>query len=235
MAAKQAAISRLSRELAGRHQLIGGLVLIGVGTAVASGIIWDTLPANLTRMTDNAATSQDGRPPPGKIVWSLLRAAGSTIVLVAVYYLLPLDHSARWAAITILVIGLVLLIALITVQVRSIIASPFPGLRAVEALATSVPLFLLLFAGTYVVMATISAGSFSQPMTRTNALYFTVTVFATVGFGDITAKTETARLLVTAQMIINLIILGIGARIILGAITLGRRRQAHGTSTPPGQ
>ena len=178
-------------------------------------------------MTNSAATPQDGRPPLGKIAWALLRAAGSTIVLVAVYYLLPLDHSARWAAITILVIGL------ITVQVRSIIAAPFPGLRALEALATSVPLFLLLFAATYVVMATISAGSFSQPMTRTNALYFTVTVFATVGFGDITAKTETARLLVTAQMIIDLIILGLGARIILGAVTRSRQRQAHDTGTAP--
>jgi hypothetical protein len=70
-------------------------------------------------MTDNAATSQDRRPPLGKIAWALLRAAGSTIVLVAVYYLLPLDHSARWAPITMLVIGLVLLMALITFQVRS--------------------------------------------------------------------------------------------------------------------
>ena len=88
-----------------------------------------------------------------------------------------------------LVIGLVVLIGLVAFQVRSIIASPFPGLRAIEALATSVPLFVLLFAAAYVVMATISASSFSQPMTRTNALYFTVTVFTTVGFGDITAKT----------------------------------------------
>ena len=180
-------------------------------------------------MTNSAATSQDGRPPLGKITATLLRAAGSTIVLVAVYYLLPLNHSARWAAITMLVIGLVLLIALITFQIRSIIASPFPGLRALEALATSVPLFLVLFAATYVVMATISPGSFSQPMTRTNALYFTITVFATVGFGDITATTATARLLVSVQMIIDLIILGLGARIILGAVTRGRKRQSHDT------
>jgi voltage-gated potassium channel len=37
-------------------------------------------------------------------------------------------------------------------------------------------------------------------MTHTDALYFTVTVFATVGFGDITARTDTARLLVTVQI-----------------------------------
>jgi hypothetical protein len=188
-------------------------------------------------MTDSAATPpaapQQAKPPLGKSVRALLRALGSTAVLVAIYYLLPLDHSARWLAVTMLVIGLVLLIGLVTLQVRSIIASPFPGLRALEALATSVPLFLLLFASTYVVMATISASNFSQPMTRTNALYFTVTVFGTVGFGDITAKTEAARLVVTGQMIIDLIILGLGARVILGAVTRGRQREAPGSAAVP--
>ena len=170
------------------------------------------------------------------IVRGLLRALATTVALVALYYLLPLDHSTRWLAITMLVIGLVALIGLIAFQVRTIIVSPFPGLRAVEALATSIPLFLLLFASTYVVMGAIAANSFNQPMTRTDALYFTVTVFATVGFGDITAKTETARLLVTGQMIVDLIILGIGARVILGAVQRGRQRQPHDTrTTQPGQ
>ena len=170
------------------------------------------------------------------IVRSLLRALATTVALVALYYLLPLDYSTRWLAITMLVIGLVALIGLIAFQVRTIIVSPFPGLRAVEALATSIPLFLLLFASTYVVMGAIAANSFNQPMTRTDALYFTVTVFATVGFGDITAKTETARLLVTGQMIVDLIILGIGARVILGAVQRGRQRQPQNTrTTQPGQ
>jgi hypothetical protein len=40
---------------------------------------------------------------------------------------------------------LVAFIALVIFQVRWIIGSRFPGLRAVEALATSLPLFLLLF------------------------------------------------------------------------------------------
>jgi len=163
------------------------------------------------------------------IVQMLLRALASSAILVTVYYLLPLDHSSRWLAITMLVIGLVLLTGLVAVQVRWVATSRYPRLRAVEALAISVPLFLLLFAGAYVVMAAIAAGSFSQPMTHTNALYFTVTVFATVGFGDITAKTEAARLLVTGQMIIDLAIIGVGVRVIVGAITRGRQRRAQDT------
>ena len=90
--------------------------------------------------------------------------------------------------------------------------SRFPGLRGVEALATSIPLFLLLFASTYVVMDTISASNFSEPLTRTDALYFTVTVFSTVGFGDITAKTEAARLVVTGQMIADLVIIEVAVK-----------------------
>jgi Ion channel len=189
-------------------------------------------------MTDSTGpetgAGPEARPPALKIVRSSLRATGSTIVLVALYYLLPLDTSVTWFAVTMLVIGLVALVALVTFQVRSIIRSPFPGLRAIEALATSIPLFLLLFAATYVVLDTDSASNFSQPLTRTDALYFTVTVFSTVGFGDITAKTETARLVVTVQMIADLIVLGLGIKVIVGAVTRSRQqRSADASSLPP--
>jgi len=77
---------------------------------------------------------------------------------------------------------------------------------------------LLLFACTYFVLERLSAGTFSQPLTRSDSLYFTVTVFSTVGFGDITPKTELARLLVTGQMITDVIILGLAVKIIVGAV-----------------
>jgi hypothetical protein len=137
--------------------------------------------------------------------------------------------------ITVLLVGLLALSGLVAFQVCAIIASPFPRLRALEALTTSAPLFLLLFASTYVVMGRISAGNFSQPMTHTNALYFTVTVFATVGFGDITPQSDVAQLVVTGQMIADLIVLGLGVRVILGAVERGRRNRPRDPGTsPPG-
>jgi Ion channel len=85
----------------------------------------------------------------------------------------------------------------------------------------------VLFASSYVVMAAMSAGNFGGRLTHTDGLYFTVTVFSTVGFGDITAKTQAARLVVTGQMIANLVILGLAIKIITGAVS--RRRQPGDT------
>jgi voltage-gated potassium channel len=164
------------------------------------------------------------------ITWAVLRVVASVVVVTVLYYLLPFDRSATGVAVTLLVAGLVVFVGLVAFQVRAIAASPFPGVRAIEALATSVPLFLALFAGTYYVMARLSPGSFTAPLTRTDALYFTVTVFSTVGFGDITAKTETARLVVTGQMIADLVILGLAIKAIVGAVRRGRQRQPRDAS-----
>jgi hypothetical protein len=161
----------------------------------------------------------------------MLQITGVTAVLILIYYLLPLDHSSTGTALTILAAGLAALIGLVALQLRWIVRSPFPRLRAVEALATSLPLFLLLFAATYLYLATTSASNFGERLTHTDTLYFTVTVFATVGFGDITPKSEAARLVVTGQMVLDLLILGIGARVILGAVTRARERLPEDVSS----
>jgi voltage-gated potassium channel len=186
-------------------------------------------------MTAGTIPGLGARPARRTIVRSLLRATGATAVMVVIYYLLPLHSASTPAAVTILAIGMAVLITLVAFQVRTIVASPFSVLRAIEALATSVPLFLLLFASTYVVLARLSASNFSEPLTRTDGLYFTVTVFSTVGFGDITAKTEAARLVVTGQMIADLLILGIAIKVIVGAVRRRRQPPQQTTSPPPSQ
>jgi putative Mn2+ efflux pump MntP len=82
-------------------------------------------------------------------------------------------------------------------------------------------------------MGGISEGNFNQPLTRTDALYFTVTVFATVGFGDIVATTQGARLVVMGQMVAGIVIIGLGARIIVDAVKRGQQRQPVPDSDAP--
>jgi voltage-gated potassium channel len=154
---------------------------------------------------------------------AVLRSLATAIGLVTLYYLLPLNHLGNVPLGVILGGGLTILLVASAAQLRSIVTARYPAVRAAEALATSVPLFLLLFASAYFVMARASPASFSQHLTRTDSLYFTVTTFTTVGFGDITATTQAARLVVTAQMLVDLLALGLGIRVFIGAVRLGRQ------------
>jgi voltage-gated potassium channel len=121
-------------------------------------------------------------------------------------------------------------------QIRAIARAAHPGVRAVEALATTVPLFLLLFAATYYLMAQDGPANFStDTLTRTDALYFTVTTFATVGYGNISATSQTTRLIVTTQMILDLLVLGLGIRVFASAVQRGRQQQAPDPNTTTAQ
>ncbi len=161
------------------------------------------------------------------IFWAALRGVLIATVLVVLYYLLPLDR--RWDSDTAirLLIGLLVFAGAIVWGVKAIAGARYPGVRAAEALALILPFFLLLFASTYFVMERNSSASFTEPMTRTDALYFTVTVFTTVGFGDISPKSETARIVLMIQMLADLALLGAGIRVLLGAVQRGRERRSQ--------
>ena len=96
------------------------------------------------------------------IAVALLRSLATAAVLVALYYLLPLDRLPSVPLAVLLAIGLVVLLAVASWQVRSIISAKHPTVRAIGALATTVPVFLLLFAATYYLMAKTSQASASS-------------------------------------------------------------------------
>ena len=150
--------------------------------------------------------------PPAKrrrlIFWAVLRGVLSTTVLVVLYYTLPLDQPWNGNTAVRVLIGLLVFAVIAVWQVRSIAGSRYPQIRAFEALGLIVPFYLLVFASTYFVMQRASAANFTQPLTRTDALYFTVTVFSTVGFGDITPKSEPTRVVLIVQMLGDLALLG---------------------------
>ena len=156
---------------------------------------------------------------------SVIRALLSASVLVALYYVLPLDgRGSGLSEIARIALGALLFLGLMTWNVKAITQSDNPGLRALEGLMVVVPLFILLFASTYYIISNSDHSQFTEALSRSDALYFTVTIFATVGFGDISPKSEAARLLTSGQMILDLIILGLGVRIILEAVQRGRSR-----------
>jgi hypothetical protein len=179
-----------------------------------------------------AGETHDRVPPPilpprqrRSAVRALIRSLLTVTGLVVLYYLLPLDRSFGPGTVALLLAALVLLGAVVTLQVRAIVHSVSPALRAVESLALTVPLFLLIFAAVYQLLSGSDPNAFSAPLSRTDSLYFVITVFATVGFGDITAVSQLARVLVTVQMVSDLLVLGVVVRAVATAAQRGSRNR----------
>jgi voltage-gated potassium channel len=149
------------------------------------------------------------------------------ILIFGAYAALPIARESGLRAFTRLGVDIALVGAVLAWQIRRIAAARLPELRAVEALGVVIALFLALFSSIYLAMSHESGGTFTQGLDHVRALYFTVSIFSTVGFGDITPRTDTARLVVAAQMLLDLAIIGAVVRLIFSA---ARSRVAPGAS-----
>ena len=175
--------------------------------------------------TTGAGTGED----PPRLGVEVLSALTSVVViglLVAAYALAPWDRTRNLSAVGELVVWLLVLVLAVLWQIRAVLRSTHPWLRAVAGAALSVALLLLPFAATYASLSSADPATFTQPMSRIDALYFTVTVFSTVGFGDIAPVSEPARVLVTVQMLADLVLIGTIVKVLVGVAQ--RRRDLLG-------
>jgi len=163
-----------------------------------------------------------------------LRTVCSTVALLVVYASLPYDRPTT-GALVMLAVGLVALAVVLVWQVRSVTHSPYPMLRAVESFLTAAMLFVVVFAGGYVALSTTDPTSFSEPLNRVDGIYFTMTVLATVGFGDIVPVSGTTRVVATVQMVCGLAFVGLVGREFLAAVGRADRRATSpaAAQTPP--
>ena len=163
----------------------------------------------------------------------LLRAAAAVALLVVGYYLAPLDRPLDTGTLIEFLLALAVVGAVIAWEVRNILISDVPRLRAVQTVAVGVPMLLLVFASVYVQIETSQPNSFSETLSRTDALYFAVTVFSTVGFGDIAPKSELARIVTMSQMLTGLIVLGLVAKVVFGAVQTAVARREGAADVRP--
>jgi hypothetical protein len=170
---------------------------------------------------------------PGRrhLLRALARSLGTSSAVLVLYFLVPLDRPSAPRSVLLLVGGLALIGLVVSWQVRAIMRTRTPVLKAVEAIALSLPLFLVLFSAAYVMLDAADPASFSERLTRTDGLYFVVTVFATVGFGDISPVSQAARALTTVQMAADLVFIGVVLRVFLAAVE--HRRRAVELDTDP--
>ena len=162
------------------------------------------------------------------LIWAGIRLAAFTVLILSLYFVIPVGgfNQANPAAAWIRLAAIVLVfLAALSLQLRMILAAHIPQVRAAVTVVEALLMFLCLFSLLYVSLSLTDPSSFSHPLTKTDALYFTTSTFATVGFGDITPVSALARALVTVQMIGDLVLIGLVIRLFLGAVD--RRRSGR--------
>lgn len=155
------------------------------------------------------------------VALAIVKVIAVWVALFGAYYLAPVTLLGARHALLFLIGASGAFVLLVIWQVHRIGKAKLPTVQAVQALGLLIPFFLVLFASFYLSLGTVAPGNFSQLLDHTASLYFTVTVFATVGFGDIVPVTALARLVTAVQMMLDLVVLGAVVRIVLFA---ARRR-----------
>ncbi|EST38106.1 hypothetical protein N566_09290 [Streptomycetaceae bacterium MP113-05] len=142
--------------------------------------------------------------------------------MVTGYFLLPLDALGTerpvigWSA---FVFTLLLIAVLLLKQMRDVLLNR-TGVHPGFVIPLLVCLTVLAFAAAYYTLAK-EPGQFVALRTKLDALYFTVVTLATVGYGDIHPRGQTARMVAVVQIIYNLVFLT------AAATTLSHRFRRH--------
>ena len=169
-----------------------------------------------------------------EVIVTTIAVALTWILLFAIYYLVPFTDRTAGESLVRLVVAIAALGAVLGWQLRRVLRAERPGLRAVQALGGVIPLFLLTFAGLYLSLSEATATNFSESLNHTGALYLAITVFSTVGFGDITPQTDLARIATSIQMLLDLVVIGVVVRLLTTAAKTGLGDQpSHDDGSPP--
>ncbi len=150
------------------------------------------------------------------VLLAVIRILVATTALLIVYFSFPLNErdNLTLGAVAI-VVGLAVFVAFFSRQLRQIRQADYPVLRATEGIAMVGTVFVTAMASVHYVLAQADPSSYTEHLSRLDALYFTVTTIATVGFGDITPTSATTRAVTTGQMVLGLILVGAGVRLLL--------------------
>jgi len=180
------------------------------------------------------ATDQPDAIGRKELLNAILIALAAATVVVGLYYLVPISRPHEPVLVQVAV-GVAIVGVVLAHEIRAILRHDAPMARGLVSLAIVIPLFIVLFALIYFSMAHSDASAFGEPLSRTAALYFTITVLSTVGFGDITPKTDLARIAVSAQMVADAVLLVVAVRLILRSATKRTtqvRAEREGTARP---
>jgi voltage-gated potassium channel len=131
--------------------------------------------------------------------------------LLLFYFAFPVRNEGSLPELLLGVAATMLGVAVVGYVIYRYVVESYRGDREVMTLVNlllTIELVVIVFSFGYFVLATETTGQMSGIDTRIEALYITLTTLSTVGFGDIHAAGQFARVLVSVQIAFNLIFIG---------------------------
>jgi voltage-gated potassium channel len=155
------------------------------------------------------------------------RLALTAVLIVGLYYAVPVGPGAPGGSLAlrvgVTVVTGVFVTALIFRQVSHQLTDPEEA--SLFGLLTALIVGVMFFALADYVTAMSGTDQFVDLHTKTDALYFALATLTTVGYGDVHAEGQPARVVVIIQLVFNVAVIATGASVLtrqLGARMRGR-------------
>jgi hypothetical protein len=159
-----------------------------------------------------------------KTAWSWLGTLVALAAVSLIYAFVPwTDYEPQRSFVVALVftVGVLSMAALVIWQVTQYRSGRGRGAEQLRGLAVAVWISVLFFSATYYILARNDPGQMDGLHTKLDALYYTMSMVSTVGFGDISAAGQAARAVVCLNLAFNLVVLTLAVT----AVREGRHRQ----------
>lgn len=167
------------------------------------------------------------------MVSRVLRLGSVSVLLLVLLLVVPVRSETTG---TTLVRGLataVLLGAAITVLLWQLRLTAEDQDRRVDGLVASLVLVVVTFALGFYALEVHRPGEVAGLDTRVDALYFTCSTMLTIGYGDVHAAGQPARVLVLVQMVVDIVFVASAGSLLTGRIRRRAQSRARRASGAP--
>ena len=152
-----------------------------------------------------------------------------------VYFVVPVSRELQRGTVLRILVAILLLALLAAGVVRQLRRHLDAKDQRVDGLIVSITVVMAVFAFAYFTLQQRDPSQFAGLETRLDALYFTASTAATVGFGDVHAVGQVARALVLVQIVFNAVFIGTAVALLSSRIraVANARAEARTTARKP--